>query len=462
MKGLQFYLLLLTFINFCSEISGNELNKEEDKTISDSINSDLEITDSTIISSSATNSDTSLSTTDSTPTSSISDTNTDSLSYSQDIIDLSTTNSDTSSDTNLDANSDTTSSTSGSTIASTISDTTLNTESQTTTPVIIDLPTKNPIIDLTTDDLSSGNSTQKVKPRIILLGFGLFQRPIRSLVTFKVYFKRFLAKLKSNLLHFTVNVNYLRRLRLLEEQRADCTLISDENNGDMAYNCSVPVDPNKEFTMSANDDFVFGEGEGEEREFIISSYANKTMKILSSQTGDLFENGILTLTDSTVKQDGNIFIIEGNLMEGELNDKQVTLSLDEDGNGNLVNVTCNVNNLGSQKYQLVCSSNKKVKAHLNGVMGKTSSKPLLINMKNDSDDEVDIDSSSMNHIYPKKSSSGLSGGAIAGIIIACLVALIAAAVATFLCNRGYKPALDQTSNNLKLNSSNSVQNIVNI
>ena len=447
MKGLQFYLLLIIFINVFSQNLGEKENEGEEKTIStisDSINSDLEITDSTITSSPTTNSDTSLSITDSTPTSSISDTNIDSLTNSQDIIDLPTTNSVTSSDTN----SDTTSSISDSTIISTISDTTINTESQTTTPFVI---------DLTTDDPSSGNSTQKVKPRIILLGFGLFQRPIRSLVTFKVYFKRFLAKLKSNLLHFTVNVNYLRRLRLLGEQRADCTLISDENNGDMAYNCSVPVDPNKELTMSANDDFVFGEEE--ERELIISSYANKTMKRLSSQTGDLFENGILTLTESTLKQDGNTFTIEGTLMEGELNDKQVTLSLDEDGNGNLLNVTCKVNNLGSQKYQLVCSSNKKVKAHLNGVMGKTSSKPLLIYMKSDSDDKVDIDSNSMNHIYPKKSSSGLSGGAIAGIIIACCVALIAAAVAAFLCNKGYKPALDQSSNNLNLNSSNSVQNV---
>ena len=449
MKTIQFYLLLIIFISIFSQ--NNAEDPQNDNGVpSDSINSDLEITDSTNTNSPITNSDTSLSTTDSTEALPISDTNIDSSTNSQDIIDSSITNSDTNSPTN----SDTTSSTSDS--EPTTSDT--QTNSGTTTPVILDLSTKTPdIIDLTTEATGNTTNTPGVKPRIILLGFGLFQRPIRSLVTFKVYFKRFLAKLISNLLHFTVNVNYLRRLRLLGEQRADCTLISDESNGDMVYNCSVPVDPNKEFTMSSNDDFVFGDEEP--RELIISSYANKTMKRLSSQTGDIFENGILTLDNSTVTQDGNTFIIEGTLLEGELNDKQVTLSLDEEGNGDLTNVTCKVNNLGSQKYQLVCSSNKKVKAHLNGVMGKTSSKPLLIYMKSDSDDEVDIDSNSMNHIYPKKSSSGLSGGAIAGIIIACCVALIAAAVAAFLCNKGYKPALDQSSNNLNLNSSNSVQNV---
>ena len=451
MKTIQFYLLLIIFISVFSEDGGaNSQNDNEIPTISDSNNSDLEITDSTNTNSPITNSDTSLSTTDSTEALPISDTNIDSSANSQDIIDSSITNSDTNSPTN----SDTTSSTSDS--APTTSDT--QTYSGTITPVILDLSTKTPdIIDLTTEATGNTTNTPGVKPRIILLGFGLFQRPIRSLVTFKVYFKRFLAKLISNLLHFTVNVNYLRRLRLLNEQRADCTLISDESSGDMVYNCSVPVDPNKELTMSANNDFVFGDGE--ERDLIISSYANKTMKRLSSQTGDIFENGILTLDNSTVTTNDNTFTIEGTLKEGELNDKQVTLSLDEEGNGDLTNVTCKVNNLGSQKYQLVCSSNKKVKAHLDGVMGKTSSKPLLIYMKSDSDDEVDLDPS-VNHIYPKKSSSGLSGGAIAGIIIACCVALIAAAVAAFLCNRGSKPALDQSSNNLKLNSSNSVQNNV--
>ena len=446
--------MLIIFISVFSEDGQPDLQNDNGiPTISDSNNSDLEITDSTNTNSPITNSDTSLSTTDSTEALPISDTNIDSSTNSQDI--NSDTNSPTNSDTNSPTNSDATSSTSDS--APTTSDT--QTNSGTTTPVILDLSTKTPdIIDLTTE--ANGNTTNApsgVKPRIILLGFGRFQRPIRSLVTFKVYFKRFLAKLISNLLHFTVNVNYLRRLRLLDEQRADCTLISDESNGDMVYNCSVPVDPNKELTMSANNDFVFGDGE--DRDLIISSYANKTMKRLSSQTGDIFENGILTLNNSTVTTNDNTFTIEGTLMEGELNDKQVTLSLDEEGNGDLTNVTCKVNNLGSQKYQLVCSSNKKVKTHLDGVMGKTSSKPLLINMKEGSDDEVDIDSS-VNHIYPKKSSSGLSGGAIAGIIIACCVALIAAAVAAFLCNRGSKPALDQSSNNLKLNSSNSVQNNV--
>ena len=112
-------------------------------------------------------------------------------------------------------------------------------------------------------------------------------------------------------------------------------------------------------------------------------------------------------------------------MEGELNDKQVTLSLDENGNGNLVNISCDVNDQGNKKYQLVCSSNKKIKAHLEGVMGKTSSDKLLLIHMADAN--------------------------------GCCVALIAALVAAFLCSRKAKPPIEQTST-LEINSSNAIKN----
>ena len=62
----------------------------------------------------------------------------------------------------------------------------------------------------------------------------------------------------------------------------------------------------------------------------------------------IFEKGILTFTDSTLTNKDKIFIIDGNLMEDELNDKWVILSFDENGDGNLFNASCNVNDNGSK------------------------------------------------------------------------------------------------------------------
>ena len=118
-------------------------------------------------------------------------------------------------------------------------------------------------------------------------------------------------------------------MRYLEEvkQNSTCILISQEDNDNMAYNCSVPVEENKDFTMSANDDFIF---ENLSPDLIISSYANSTMKSLSSLINDPYEGGFLTLSNSILTQDDKKFRIEGYLMEDEsLNDKQITLSLDQ-------------------------------------------------------------------------------------------------------------------------------------
>jgi hypothetical protein len=469
MKTIEFYLLLILFFNVfsqnekISDINLDSSKSDLDTTISDS---PLSNADSSTVSDAGTNTNTDSSST-------ISDSllsNADSISPASDAgtnanIDSSSTISDsllsnadsisTVSDAGTNSNTDS---------LSTISETNApNSDSSSiiseTNAPNADLSTMNLDTTLSTTNSSDGNSTQtdpiiSIKPRIILLGFSSFQRPIRSLVLFNVYFKRILANIASRFLHFTVVTNYLRRLRVLEEQTANCSLISNEAN-DMVYNCSVPVDENRDFTMSAKDDFVFSDLE---TDLVVSSYANSTMKSLSSQTDDIFKNGVLVLTDSTLTNNNKTFIIEGNLMEGELNDKQVTLSLDENGNGNLVNISCDVNDQGNKKYQLVCSSNKKIKAHLEGVMGKTSSdKLLLIHMADANNDLVDLDSSSVSRIYQKKSSNGLSNGAIAGIIIGCCVALIAALVAAFLCSRKAKPPIEQTST-LEINSSNAIKN----
>ena len=92
-------------------------------------------------------------------------------------------------------------------------------------------------------------------------------------------------------------------------------------------------------------------------------------------------------------------------------------------------------------------------------MGKTSDKPLLINMADGNNDLVNLDPSSQmnNQIFPKRSSKGLSRGAIVGIVLACCVALIAAAVAAFLCLKQNRAPI-QDMNVLQSNSTNSIKN----
>jgi len=453
MKAIKLFLLLILFFNVFSADDDNS----GDSTFSGTIMTDLINTNQNQVTPDSGSTDANIDPTEDTikpDTSKITEPTKDT-----DIKETSSENLDKTIPTNLEENKIT----DLTTISPTNSDNSGKSDPTNTPPFIFpsdltDTPTTNNSSNSTDPTPNSGQ-----KARIILLGFGSFLRPQRDLVTFRVYFKRFLYRLISNLLSFTVNVNYLRRLRVLGEQKASCTLTdSTVEDEDLIYNCNVAVDPDKNFTMSAKDDFIFG-NDTQEIDFVISSYANKTMNSLNEQNGDIFKNGVITLDNSILTSDENTFTIEGELQEGKsLNDKQITLSLNENGdsNGNLVNATCKVNNLEGRKYQLVCTPSKKIKAHLDGTMATLSDNQLLvINMANSKEDFVDVDPSITNKLYPKKSSSGgLSGGAIAGIIIACVVALIAALVTAFLCNRNVKPPMQEASN-LEINSSNSVKNI---
>ena len=327
----------------------------------------------------------------------------------------------------------------------------INSDDPTTKPVISDKPSTNQ--DITTDaktEAPSGNSTEP-QPTIVLIGFGRFNRPRTNLAIFRVFFKRYISKLAAKLLYFTVNINYLRRLRILEEQKANCTLVTEENNDDMAYDCNVPISENKDFIMSANDDFEFV---GLDPNFKFSSYANKTRKAINNQTSEYVD--IFTLYNATLTTYDNTFIIKG-VLDDELNDKQVILSFDEDGKGDLTNATCKVNKAGGSNYKLDCTSSKRLKAHLDGVMGKTSTKPLLILKKEGEEDLVDVDSTPYKYgAIGKKSSGGLSSGGVAGIIIACCVALIAALIAGYFCSKQTRPPMEPTT--LPMDSSNSIQN----
>ena len=65
-------------------------------------------------------------------------------------------------------------------------------------------------------------------------------------------------------------------------------------------------------------------------------------------------------------------------------------------------------------------------------------------MKNWKGNNTALVASSPNKYTYNKSSSGLSGGAIAGIVIACVVALAAASIAAIMLRKP-APPLDNTS-----------------
>ena len=111
------------------------------------------------------------------------------------------------------------------------------------------------------------------------------------------------------------------------------------------------------------------------------------------------------------------------------------------------NLTCTVSG-STDSSVITCDTNKESMSEtdLHGKSGLTSNntKLYLTMIKGNSTITEGEYEAATSPTY-RKSSSGLSGGAIAGIVIACVVVLIAAAVAAIMLRKPTPPPVDNTT-----------------
>lgn len=266
-------------------------------------------------------------------------------------------------------------------------------------------------------DIPNHNTTTYFS-KLILLGFGHYYRTIqKDFIYFIVYFYRILGNTPSRYLIIPINIDYSTRLRFLEENKVNCTRITDDDNVNIKYNCSVPVDPNKAISLLSikGNNFIFGNGENVI--YIFSSYSNQTKNNLLSQIDNDLDKGVIVIKDTILEKDNEKFLLIGNSSE-IINDSKIILSLDS--NENIINVDCNAKNLLVKLYEFECVPNKSINNHFNGVSGKTDSgHNLVIFFPDGKNDFVDIKINDTNfdninnnfeNAKVSSSSSGLSSG----------------------------------------------------
>ena len=164
----------------------------------------------------------------------------------------------------------------------------------------------------------------------------------------------------------------------------------------------------------------------------------------------ILQNGVLG------GKTGYKFTINGDLVEIE-NGKTINLNLDSE-------VPCKVTRTGTgDAVRLDCDTNgASVDSNLFFKSGMEGTTKVFLNMT-DENSHINItggdNSTNPNdngRSYYRKSSSGLSGGAIAGIVIACVVALIAASIAAIMLR---KPTVAQPVENTTAVQLRTVENI---
>ena len=160
------------------------------------------------------------------------------------------------------------------------------------------------------------------------------------------------------------------------------------------------------------------------------------------------------LDEATASMNDNKLIIKGILKPSDtLNQNQnFDLELYDLSNNEMKTVSCKVNEIktNSGSCTIECDTVKTpLSTNLGNLTLAKSSNPEKLYLKINTDKSKDqnqlITSESINNsnVLSNKSSSGLSGGAIAGIVIAC-VAVLAAASIIAICLRRPKPVVDTT------------------
>ena len=154
----------------------------------------------------------------------------------------------------------------------------------------------------------------------------------------------------------------------------------------------------------------------------------------------VLKNGVVENTD---ENDGK-FDIKGGL------DKDITPIKDQNLDlaiSTSQNLTCTVSG-STDSSVITCDTNKEPMSEtdLHGKSGLTNNdnKVYLTMIKGNSTITEGEYKAATSPTY-RKSSSGLSGGAIAGIVIACVVVLIAAAVAAIMLRKPTPPPVDNTT-----------------
>jgi len=256
----------------------------------------------------------------------------------------------------------------------------------------------------------------------------------------------------------------LGRLRTLEQASVEstCTPSGVATQSDTAggqsqkFECTGDVETDNEITglsISA-DEGVQSQGSDGKNTTVASkdiNFSEDAAKVATKiEEANSNVNKVLILQNGVVgSQNKGKFSIDGNLVEVE-DGKTILLNLHDDLSNSDKEIPCLVKREGSNNAVVLnCDTNgEDLNADLNFKSGMEGTTKVFLNMtdENAKIEINDANSTTGNHYTYRKNSSGLSGGAIAGIVIACVVVLIAASLAAILLRKPtVTPPTDSTT-----------------
>ena len=294
----------------------------------------------------------------------------------------------------------------------------------------------------------------------------------KGLINFKIFFYFIMAIPKKIWVPLKVHTKRLRSLADSEAE-AECSPLGTPTEADsqggvsQKFNCISNVTPGTDVSgveIDTSKSIDYDDGTGRKSytgDINFSKDAAEQASNLQDYTEDI--NNLLMLQEGELEGTGDKdgkFNINGNLIK--IDDTNINLNLTK-SSGDKVTVPCSISfgdKSGSDdnnyKTTLGCSVSEELEnAQIHMRSGITDKKTKIVMNMIGGDSATITESPSTNTANYHKSSSGLSGGAIAGIVIACVVVLIAAAVAAIMLRKPSTPPTDNTT----VTNLNAVENI---
>ena len=321
--------------------------------------------------------------------------------------------------------------------------------------------------------------------RVRLMGYNNFKskrpdngQPVSTLNPIVITFRVFIYFLNVPFyprVTFTVQITN-HRFRALQDdavknETVQCKLNETAIQGNLGcYDCETETDiePNE---VSSNNDIKFLDANNKEvvlptdsGEVELADLALEEGESLQLQNSTTFSYVIFQNISHYVEDDNKTFHIIGELTGTDtdkvLKQSSIPVTFYTDDNKEIT-IDCSTSG-DENPFELTCIAPYDFDAKINDAKAEVDGVPITFSASTEVANNLHIEGtgssseSNKNHLYYRKNSSGLSGGAIAGIVIACAIVLILITLLAMYLRKP-KPAIDSNTTIVGLRSVDNYQ-----
>ena len=290
--------------------------------------------------------------------------------------------------------------------------------------------------------------------------YGFKQKAEDTFFIFHMFFS-FIKRKIARVIKMRILIIYTsRRLRNLEAAEAQnitstCNISPGftpevEGNGEnIDYECEAPKEKDRMVSNVNLDTSVPMEIDGVEVPFENVNFDEEAANEASNIAGATSEGGIISINADAIDE---TFTITGqSLPKPFLTNfigKTIKIIFTKSDSSSLRQLEeetdCKVLSESTSETKIQCQRSGEItKDELNSAKSATKDLELTFNTEKLTKDSYTVSNGGSNNVY-RKSSSGLSGGAIAGIVIACVAVLVAASIAAIMLRKP-TPPIDNTT-----------------